>query len=270
MKTKTISGDVPDDSEVVGVNVWHGDGTCTDIEWRILPEPQPVALRPTVPEGLIQALGYQRQIDEEGVECGVNRQAVDEAIEILKKIVAYEVPLPSSTESRPQGDEQTAKQKYDEYMADDKEPDAIERLRFFCAQAMNGQDWLDVEPFFNDVIAATTAAPQGDGQEEIERLQQRIRELEYTINDYEHQIEGFTSCYGPLATAAHGVPDGWKVSIHVDEETAEQYAAITDPKGKLTLFSEQDDDGFRCRVVYRFIRDMLNAAPSARQEKSDG
>jgi len=57
-----------------------------------------------------------------------------------------------------EGDGRTAKQKYDEYMADDKDPDAIERLRFFCAQAMNGQDWLDVEPFFNDVIAATTTA----------------------------------------------------------------------------------------------------------------
>lgn len=34
-----------------------------------------------------------------------------------------------------------------------EEPDPIERLRFFCAQAMRGQDWLDVEPFFDAVIA---------------------------------------------------------------------------------------------------------------------
>lgn len=35
----------------------------------------------------------------------------------------------------------------------DEEPDPLERLRFFCAQAMNGQDWLDVEKFLDDVKA---------------------------------------------------------------------------------------------------------------------
>lgn len=33
----------------------------------------------------------------------------------------------------------------------DKEPDPLERLRFFCSLAMNGQDWLDVEQFFDAV-----------------------------------------------------------------------------------------------------------------------
>lgn len=27
----------------------------------------------------------------------------------------------------------------------------LERLRFFCSLAMNGQDWLDVEPFFDEL-----------------------------------------------------------------------------------------------------------------------
>jgi hypothetical protein len=31
------------------------------------------------------------------------------------------------------------------------EDDPLERLRFFCSLAMNRQDWLDVEPFFDDV-----------------------------------------------------------------------------------------------------------------------
>jgi len=35
----------------------------------------------------------------------------------------------------------------------DKESDPIERLRFYCSLAMSGQDWLDVEPFFDDLIA---------------------------------------------------------------------------------------------------------------------
>ena len=39
-----------------------------------------------VPDGLIAALRTQRQIDEDGTECGVSRQAVDEAAEILEAI----------------------------------------------------------------------------------------------------------------------------------------------------------------------------------------
>jgi hypothetical protein len=36
--------------------------------------------------------------------------------------------------------------------------DPLERLRFFCSLAMSGQDWLDVEPFFDDVSALLPAA----------------------------------------------------------------------------------------------------------------
>lgn len=36
--------------------------------------------------GLIEALSQQEQIDEDGVLCGVSRQAVDEAIEHLRKL----------------------------------------------------------------------------------------------------------------------------------------------------------------------------------------
>ena len=44
--------------------------------------------------------------------------------------------------------------RYEEVMEDREEDDPVERLRFFCSLAMNCQDWLDVEPFFDDVIAA--------------------------------------------------------------------------------------------------------------------
>jgi hypothetical protein len=43
--------------------------------------------------------------------------------------------------------QRTAKQRFDELMVEDTTP--LERLRFFCSLAMNGQDWLDVEPFFD-------------------------------------------------------------------------------------------------------------------------
>jgi hypothetical protein len=44
-----------------------------------------------VPPGLIYALRHQRQVDEDGTECGVSRQAVDEAIVILEKVAASQV-----------------------------------------------------------------------------------------------------------------------------------------------------------------------------------
>jgi hypothetical protein len=44
----------------------------------------------------------------------------------------------------------TAKEQFDKLGGGD-EPDPLERLRFFCSIAMNNQDWLDVEPLFNDV-----------------------------------------------------------------------------------------------------------------------
>ncbi len=43
----------------------------------------------------------------------------------------------------------TAKQQFDELVAEDTTP--LERLRFFCSLAMNEQDWLDVEPFFDAI-----------------------------------------------------------------------------------------------------------------------
>jgi len=43
--------------------------------------------------------------------------------------------------------------RYNANMDGEEEPCPIERLRFFCCLAMNCQDWLDVEPFFNDVKA---------------------------------------------------------------------------------------------------------------------
>ena len=46
---------------------------------------------------------------------------------------------------------QTARQQFDE-LGGAEEPDPLERLRFFCSLAMSGQDWLDVEPFFDDVL----------------------------------------------------------------------------------------------------------------------
>ena len=47
----------------------------------------------------------------------------------------------------------------------DEENDPLERLRFFCSLAMNGQDWIDVEPFFDDVQTMLVPNIQIEGRD---------------------------------------------------------------------------------------------------------
>ena len=76
-----------------------------------------------------------------GDELYAGGSALDEAIDSTMKA------LPSVT----------AKARFNRVGGHD-ETDPIERLRFFCSIAMSRQqDWLDVEPFFNDVIAERDA-----------------------------------------------------------------------------------------------------------------
>ena len=50
------------------------------------PQPVAVTVKPLVPDGLIDALRHQRQIDMEGTEVAVSRQACDEAADILSAL----------------------------------------------------------------------------------------------------------------------------------------------------------------------------------------
>ena len=61
----------------------------------------------------------------------------------------------------------SARLRYEEVMEDREEDDPIERLRFFCSLAMNCQDWIDSEPFFDDVIAALLAPQKILSAEEV-------------------------------------------------------------------------------------------------------
>ena len=49
---------------------------------------------------------------------------------------------------------------YETYMADGKESDPVERLRFFLSLALKGKDWLDVERFIKDVSDQLAKAEQ--------------------------------------------------------------------------------------------------------------
>lgn len=53
---------------------------------------------------------------------------------------------------------------YEAAMIGCEENDPIERLRFFCSIAMNGEDWLDVEPFFDAITARLAELEAALGQ----------------------------------------------------------------------------------------------------------
>ena len=63
-----------------------------------------------------------------------------EAISAARAALSQPAPSPQPAES--------ALEKYRRLGVDAEETGPIERLRTFCSFAMNGQDWLDVEPFF--------------------------------------------------------------------------------------------------------------------------
>jgi hypothetical protein len=54
----------------------------------------------------------------------------------------------------------SAKQRFDQLIDERafKDTAPLERLRFFCSLALDGQDWLDVESFFDAVAASATPA----------------------------------------------------------------------------------------------------------------
>jgi hypothetical protein len=61
---------------------------------------------------------------------------------------------------QPPAEAQPALQEYNECMKSEDDVSPLERLRFFCSLAMNGQDWCDSEPFF-DALEAQIAALAG-------------------------------------------------------------------------------------------------------------
>lgn len=71
----------------------------------------------------------------------------------------------------------------------------LERLRFFCSLAMNGQDWLDVEPFF-DALSAPPQAPQALTEQEEREAFELARGFE-DIPERDHlgdYVNPFTQC----------------------------------------------------------------------------
>lgn len=78
------------------------------------------------------------KMPNEGIEDSVGR---------IKRVLERELTEFRKTQG------ETALAQYTECDGD-SETDPLERLRFFCSCAMKGQNWLDVERFFNDIRKA--------------------------------------------------------------------------------------------------------------------
>ena len=63
----------------------------------------------------------------------------------------------------------TALERFNELKVAQDESDPVEQLRAFCSLAMTGQDWLDVEPFFDAVLAARAAQAQRQALQAADR-----------------------------------------------------------------------------------------------------
>ena len=89
-----------------------------------------------------------------------------------------------------------------------EEQDPIERLRFFCSLAMNGQDWLDVEPFFAAIRKNTMENLQGKQGEPVAWLH---KDCATTEHGYTSDERAMAVGFKPLYTSAPTIPEGWQL-----------------------------------------------------------
>ena len=123
------------------------------------------------PEALTAAQIIARFEREDGyrLEGAVPREWALEAYNELRRLAALveaQQPAPSAAAIRA----------LDAYNSDTRDADPgspLERLRFFCSLAMNGQDWRDAEQFFNELAAQPSPAPQADSQPAPVREEER-------------------------------------------------------------------------------------------------
>ena len=99
-------------------------------------------------------LELARQLERELAEVKAQLAAEKEEHGTLKAAY-YDQTEGISAELARSSTAPTAKQQFDELIEYGTSP--LERLRFFCSLAMNGQDWLDVEPFFEALEAPVSA-----------------------------------------------------------------------------------------------------------------
>lgn len=115
-----------------------------------------------------------------------------------------------------------AKQEYEKHMDGCDEPEALERLRFFCSLGLRGQDWLDVEPFFDDMKAQIAARDARIARREAELVSARSIEREACAKLIEPKND----------------PSDWTEYAKIQAECAARIRGRTELEAELSAISE--------------------------------
>ena len=126
----------------------------------------------------------------------------DHALEVLKMF--YDAPAAQPAE--------TALDKFNKEAADMANESPLERLRYFLSHALNGQDWLDVEPFLDALSAdAITPAAQPEAwmTEDGERVVTAKTKAANDIGAGALAMQGYTvPLFRTILAAPASIPEG--------------------------------------------------------------
>lgn len=97
----------------------------------------------------------------------------------------------------------TALELYEQYMEDVIEENPIERLRFFLSLCLTGQDWLDVEPFIEEVVQQLSSA-----NEQHEKTMHQMFNKDLSPDDIMRLYPRMVACVAPLIEACKNTKEG--------------------------------------------------------------
>jgi hypothetical protein len=135
----------------------------------------------------------------------------------------------------------------------------IESLRFYCSLAMKGQDWLDVEPFFDAVIAEQNKQPD---------LAEHLRQFKHNDGSglvFGYDKDGIDKLFAslnkqPPAESGEGVVyQRRRVKDLLTHGTWEEVLPIT---------YEQNYEGYEHRILYTSQTTATQAAVAAAMRKA--
>ena len=170
----------------------------------------------------------------------------NEKYQLLKPVPLYLHPA-STTLSK-----ETAQQQFDD-CGGSEIADPIERLRFFCCLAMDGQDWLDVEPYFNALLTTTTEWKDHN----TAQLMNELTEISVKYRDMQQLRERIAHVIRPLADTAKPIPHGYKLIAR--EPTEEMLDVVTVNHKKHPTVPDRWKGN-----MTRIFRAMWDAAPEVK------
>lgn len=161
----------------------------------------------------------------------------------------WETQLAAAPQPPKREKQASALSRYNQLMQPGEEPCPIERLRFFLSNALNAQDWLDVESFIDAVKAPQPAAAVGGASEDAAKIAEKWAE---TADFYGYS--GDAENYRAIAAEIRALdlqgdsspcslpPVGWKctrtaghdgpcAAVKVQEPNTESNSAVLYAKG---------------------------------------